>query len=78
VPCGNTPCVSFVIKRRLSLTKAMNSKTLLTVPAAIALGAPTNANAYVGFGIRMAVPLYYPAPVRPSSTRPPPKRSLSR
>jgi hypothetical protein len=39
----------------------MNIKTLLLLPAALALGAP--AHAYVGFGLNFAVPLYYPAPV---------------
>jgi hypothetical protein len=48
----------------------MNYKTLLLLPAALALGAP--ANAYVGFRLNLAVPLplyypatgyYYPAPV---------------
>jgi hypothetical protein len=49
----------------------MNYKTLLLLPAALALGAPAPANAYVGFRLNFAVPLplfypsagyYYPAP----------------
>jgi WXXGXW repeat (2 copies) len=40
----------------------MNYKTLLLIPAALALGAP--ANAYVRFGLNLGLPLplYYPAP----------------
>lgn len=49
----------------------MNYKTLLLLPAAIALGAPSPASAYVGLRLNLAVPLplfypsagyYYPAP----------------
>jgi hypothetical protein len=41
----------------------MNYKTLLLLPAALALGAPAPASAYVGFRLNLAVPLplYYPA-----------------
>jgi len=45
----------------------MNVKTLLLVPAVIALGAPAVARAYFGFGLNLAVPLYYPATVRPTA-----------
>jgi hypothetical protein len=40
---------------------AMNMKSLLLFPAALALSVP--AHAYIGFGLNLAVPLYYPAPV---------------
>jgi len=49
----------------------MNYKTLLFLPAALVLGAPSPASAYVGFRLNFAVPLplffpsagyYYPAP----------------
>jgi hypothetical protein len=42
----------------------MNYKTLLLLPAALALGAPVPAGAYVGFRLNFAVPLplFYPAP----------------
>ena len=33
----------------------------------IALGRPRSAHAYVGFGLNLAVPLYYPAPARPAT-----------
>jgi|GEM_PF-645002 hypothetical protein len=39
----------------------MNSKALFLVPAALALFAPARAQAYVGFRLNLAVPLYYPA-----------------
>ncbi|MFZ1055774.1 MAG: hypothetical protein WAN79_08890 [Opitutaceae bacterium] len=39
----------------------MNSKALLLIPASLALLAPSRANAYVGFRLNLAVPLYYPA-----------------
>ena len=39
----------------------MNAKSLFLLPAALALGAPTQANAYVGFRLNLAVPLYYPS-----------------
>jgi len=38
----------------------MNTKSLLLIPAALALGAPTYA--YIGLGFNFAVPLYTPAP----------------
>jgi hypothetical protein len=49
------------MKRRLILTHAMNYKTLLLLPAALALGA--HANAWVGVRLNFAVPLplYYPS-----------------
>ena len=40
----------------------MNAKSLFLIPAALALGAPAPANAYVGFRLNLAVPLFYPAP----------------
>ena len=46
----------------ISPHNAMNSKVLLLVPAALAFLAPARANAYVGFRLNLAVPLYYPAP----------------
>jgi hypothetical protein len=39
----------------------MNPKTLLLVPAALALCAPGTAQAHWGFGLNLSVPLYYPA-----------------
>ena len=36
----------------------MNAKTLLLIPAALALGAPNLAHAYIGVGFNLAVPLY--------------------
>ena len=39
----------------------MNLKVFLLIPAAVALLAPSRANAYVGFRLNLAVPLYYPA-----------------
>jgi hypothetical protein len=41
----------------------MNSKTLLLIPATLALGFATSAHAYIGFGLNLGIPLYYPAPV---------------
>jgi len=38
----------------------MNLKTLLLLPAALALGLPKPAEAYVGFRINVGVPLFYP------------------
>lgn len=41
----------------------MNIKSLLIVPAAVlSLGAPKAANAYVGLGLNLSIPLFYPAP----------------
>src|ERR1017187_2770252 len=45
----------------------MNAKTLLLIPAALALGAPNLAHAYIGFGLNLSVPLYYPAAGRPAT-----------
>lgn len=42
----------------------MNAKTLLLIPAALALGAPNLAHAYIGVGFNFAVPLY----PRPATT----------
>ncbi len=39
----------------------MNTKVLLLLPAALGLLAPTRADAYVGFRLNLAVPLFYPA-----------------
>jgi hypothetical protein len=38
----------------------MNLKTLLLLPAALALCVPKPADAYVGFRLNLAIPLYYP------------------
>jgi hypothetical protein len=41
----------------------MNTKSLLVIPAAaLALCVPKQASAYVGFGLNLSVPLFYPAP----------------
>jgi hypothetical protein len=40
----------------------MNSRSLLLLPAALALGAPSQAHAYLGFRFNFSIPLYYPAP----------------
>ena len=40
----------------------MNTKLLLLLPAALALAAPESAQAYVGFRLNLAVPLYVPGP----------------
>ena len=39
----------------------MNIRSLFLIPAALALGAPSHANAYVGLRLNLAVPLFYPS-----------------
>ncbi len=39
----------------------MNTKVLLLIPAALAFFAPSRADAYVGFRLNLAVPLFYPS-----------------
>ena len=43
----------------------MNSKSLLIIPALLALGVPSTARAYVGFRFNFGIPLYYPAAAYP-------------
>ena len=45
----------------------MNAKSLLLIPAAIALGAPSHAYAYIGFGLNLSLPLYFPLAGRPAT-----------
>lgn len=39
----------------------MNTRSLLLIPAALAMALPSHANAFVGFRLNLAVPLYYPS-----------------